>query len=97
MTVRTQDSNDVSLKYTLRLEDGTLLSSDIDGDRFDYTRGRVQIMPALEEALEGATKGEKRQFILSPLDDPDLKIDVSRLAQVLGHPGETLILEVEIL
>ena len=97
MTVRTQDSNDVSLKYTLRLEDGTLLSSDIDGDRFDFTRGRVQIMPALEEALEDATKGEKRRFILSPVDDPDLKIDVSRLAQVLGHPGETLILEVEIL
>jgi len=97
MTDRTAIGNVVSIRYTLRLEDGTLLSSDIEGDRFDFTRGRVQIMPALEEALEDAAKGEKRRFTLSPVDDPDLKIDVSRLAQVLGHPGETLILEVEVL
>ena len=54
-------------------------------------------MPALEEALRGAAKGEKRQFTLSPNHDPNLKLDVTRLAQLLGHPGETLILNVEIL
>jgi hypothetical protein len=54
-------------------------------------------MPALEKALKGALKGEKRQLTLSAKDDPDLLLDITRLARVLGHPGETMVLEVEIL
>ena len=88
---------DVSIRFTLTLEDGVPVTSNVNGDQFDYTPGQEQILPALEEALQGAVRGEKRQFILSPADDPGLKLDVTRLAQLLGHPGETLILDVEIL
>lgn len=90
-------SQDVSIRFTLTLEDGSPITTQIEGDRFDYSPGEEQIMPALEEALEGAKKGEKRQFVLSPQRDPQLKLDVSRLAHILGHPGETLLLEVEVL
>jgi hypothetical protein len=42
-------------------------------------------------------RSDTRRFILSPEHDPSLKLDVTRLAQVLGHPGERLILDVEIM
>lgn len=93
----TNETDDVSIRFTLTLEDGAPVTGNVDGDQFEYTPGHHQIMPALEEALQGAKKGEKKQFILSPEKDPSLKLDVSRLALLLGHPGETLILDVEIL
>lgn len=88
---------DVSIRFTLTLENGDSATSKVRGDQFDFTPGLEQIMPALEEAMHDAVKGEKRRFVLSPSDDPDLKLDVTRLARILGHPDETLLLEVEIL
>lgn len=89
--------DDVSIRYTLTLGDGTLVSSNVGGDRFDYTPGQEQIMPVVEEALRGINKGEKKRIVLSPTHDAGLKLDVSRLAFLLGHPGEILVLDVEIL
>lgn len=91
------EAGKASIRYTLTLEDGTLLSSSVGGDRLDYTRGEGQIMPALEEALQGATSGEKRQIVLSPMSDPNLKLPATRLARLLGHAGKPLVLTVEIL
>lgn len=91
------ETNDVSIRFTLRLNDGQSATGIDSGDRFDYKPGAGQIMPAIEEALCGALTGEKRRYVISPTHDPYLKLDATRLAQVLGHPGETLILEVEIL
>ena len=93
----TNKSEGISIRYTLTLEDGRLVSPTAGGDRFDYEHGAGQIFVALEDALRGMATGEQRQFILSPVDDPDLKLSVTRLALSLGHPGETLILDVEVL
>jgi hypothetical protein len=90
-------SNDVSIRFTLTLQDGEPVANNLRGDRLGYSPGQKQIMPALEEALQGAVKGEKRQIILSPEHDPNLMLDATRLAHLLGHPGETLILDVEII
>ena len=90
-------TEDVSIRFTLTLESGLSATKRVTGDQFDYTPGEGKIMPALEEALKGALKGEKRQLTLSSKDDPNLLLDVTRLARVLGHPGETMILEVEVL
>lgn len=92
-----KETPNVSIRYTLTLEDGTLLSHDAGGDRLDFTHGRGQILAAVEEALQGAVQGEKREIVLSPLDDPALNLGVSRLAQTLGHPGKTLLLRIEVL
>mgnify|MGYP001813908853 CR=1 FL=1 len=88
---------DVSIRFTLTLDNGLSATGRITGDRLDFTPGEGEVMPALEEALKGALKGERRQLTLSAEDDPNLLLDVTRLARVLGHPGETLTLEVEIL
>ncbi len=93
----TNKSEETSIRYTLTLEDGRLVSPTAGGNRFDYEHGAGQIFVALEDALRGMTAGEKRRFILSPAEDPDLKLNVTRLALSLGHPGETLILDVEVL
>jgi hypothetical protein len=90
-------SQDVSIRYTLTLEDGTLLSRTIGGDRFIYESGRQQAIPGLEEALRGAVRGERRQVILSATQDPSLRLAVTRLAHLLGHAGENLILDIEVL
>lgn len=90
------ETDDISLRYTLTLEDGTLLSSNVDGTPLEYTRGQNQVIPALEEAMAGATPGEGRRITLSPASDPDLRLDATRLALLLGHPGETLVLTVAI-
>ena len=90
-------SEETSIRYTLALEDGTLISPTAGGDRLDFDDGAGQVFVALEDAVRGVAKGEKRQFILSPAEDPGLNLDVTRLALSLGHPGETLILTVEIL
>ena len=91
------ETKDVSIRFTLRLNDGQSVTGSDSGDRFDYKPGAGQIMPAIEEALCGALQGEKRRYVFSPIHDPHLELDATRLAQILGHPGETLILEVEIL
>lgn len=96
LSALTQPSS-ISIRFTLTLEDGVSVFDSVAGDRFHYTPGAKQILPALEEALRGAAAGDRRRFVLSPTEDPGLKLDVTRLARVLGHPGETLILEVEVL
>ena len=92
-----EKKEDVSIRFTLTLENGLSATGRVEGDRFDYAPGQGEIMPALEEALKGALKGDKRQLTLSAKDDPDLLLDFTRLARVLGHPGESMTLEVEIL
>ena len=91
------DNDEVSIRYTLSLEDGTKVGGSAEGDPFHYTPGREQIMPLLEEAMRGAAKGHKQRIVLAPDEDRTLELDADRLAFVLGHEGETLILEIEIL
>ncbi len=93
----TKNRKETSIRYTLTLEDGTLVSPTAGGDRLDYEDGAGQIFKALENALRGVAKGELKRFILSPAEDPSLKLNVTRLARSLGHPGATLILTVEML
>jgi len=90
-------TEDVSIRFTLTLENGLSATGRVTGDRFPYTPGEGQVMPVLEAALKGALKGEKRQLTFSAQDDHSLQLDVTRLARILGHPGEKMILEVEIL
>jgi len=52
------DGNDVGIEYTLRLDDGTVADSNVDGEPLVYTQGNGQIIPALEQALEGLSVGD---------------------------------------
>jgi FKBP-type peptidyl-prolyl cis-trans isomerase 2 len=52
------EGSDVGIEYTLKLDDGTVADSNVDGDPLVYTQGNGQIIPALEQALEGLSVGD---------------------------------------
>jgi FKBP-type peptidyl-prolyl cis-trans isomerase 2 len=54
----------VSIEYTLRLEDGTVVHTNAGGEPFVYEHGSGALLPGLEAALAGAALGETRQGTL---------------------------------
>jgi len=48
---------EVSIEYTLRLEDDTILESNVGGDLLVFVQGSHEILPTLESALEGMQAG----------------------------------------
>jgi FKBP-type peptidyl-prolyl cis-trans isomerase 2 len=61
-----EDGNQVSIEYTLTLDDGSTADSNVGEDPLVYRQGASQILPALEEAMAGASVGESRQVTLPP-------------------------------
>ena len=64
MTVAT--GQEVSLEYTLRLEDKKVIDTNVGKDPLTYTHGTQQIVPGLEKALEGMAIGETKQVTVAP-------------------------------
>jgi len=54
----------VSLEYTLQLEDGTKVDSNVGGEPLTFTAGEGRIIPGLEQRLLGLEKGETRHLIV---------------------------------
>ncbi|RME67672.1 MAG: hypothetical protein D6778_02940, partial [Nitrospirae bacterium] len=59
---------EVSIEYTLKLEDGTVVDTNVGGKPFTFVQGTHQIIPGLENALEGMKVGEKKHVVLKPKD-----------------------------
>lgn len=60
------DGKQVSIEYSIFLQDDTQVDSNIGKDPLTYRCGKQQILPGLEEALYGLSVGEKTQVILEP-------------------------------
>ena len=58
----------VSIAYTLRLEDGTMVESNVGDDAFTYTQGSGVLPPGLERALDGMGVGESKRGTLAAPD-----------------------------
>ena len=58
----------VSLEYTVFLEDGTEIDSNVGEDPLVFVIGSHQVFPALEQALLGLKIGETKQILLKPED-----------------------------
>ena len=58
----------VSIEYTLRLKDESLVASNVGGNPFIYTHGAQQIVPGLENELEGMQVGERKDITIQPED-----------------------------
>jgi FKBP-type peptidyl-prolyl cis-trans isomerase SlyD len=66
----------VSIEYTLRLEDQSVVDTNVGSDPLTYIHGTHQIVPGLEKALEGMEVGESKQVEVSPEESygiPDAK------------------------
>jgi len=58
------EGREVTIEYTLTLDDGSTADSNVGGEPLVYTHGAGQLLPALEEALTGLTAGDAREFRL---------------------------------
>lgn len=56
----------VSIEYTLTLEDGTEAQSNVGGEPLTFEHGKQQILPALEEELEGMEVDDTVTVTLPP-------------------------------
>ncbi len=56
----------VSIEYTLKLEDNTMLDTNVGSEPLTYIHGSRQIVPGLEKAMEGMKIGDSKQVTLSP-------------------------------
>jgi len=56
----------VSIEYTLKLEDDSVVDSNVDADPLTFVHGSGQIIPGLEKELEGMKAGESKQVVVSP-------------------------------
>jgi len=63
-----KDGAQVSLEYTLRLEDQTVLESNVGKDPMVYHQGAHEIVPGLERSLEGHAKGDTARIVVQPAD-----------------------------
>lgn len=63
---RVEKGRQVAIEYTLRLEDGTTLESASAGEPLVFEQGAQEILPALEEALDGMKVGESRRVTVPP-------------------------------
>jgi FKBP-type peptidyl-prolyl cis-trans isomerase 2 len=60
-----ETGNSVSIEYTLKLEDGTTVDSNVGQDPLTFTQGNSEILPALEEALLGHAVGDTKEVNLT--------------------------------
>lgn len=58
----------VSLEYTLKLNDKDIVESNVGGEPMTYLHGAEEIVPGLEKALEGMAVGEHKHVAIAPAD-----------------------------
>lgn len=60
------DGKNISMEYSLSLEDKKVLDTNVGADPLQFTQGSHQIIPGLESALEGMKVGESKQVTVDP-------------------------------
>jgi FKBP-type peptidyl-prolyl cis-trans isomerase 2 len=64
-TIVIENGKSVSIEYTLKLDDGTAVDSNVGEDPLTFTQGSSEILPALEEALLGHRVGDTKEVKLT--------------------------------
>ena len=65
---KVQEGSLVSIEYTLTDDQGEKIESNKGKDPFRYTHGKHQIIPGLENGLDGMRVGEKKSIRVAPKD-----------------------------
>ncbi|MFT6069286.1 MAG: FKBP-type peptidyl-prolyl cis-trans isomerase SlyD [Bacteriovoracaceae bacterium] len=58
----------VSIQYTLKGDDGAVMDSSEGQDPLTFLQGHGNLIPGLEKALEGKSKGEELKVSIAPED-----------------------------
>ncbi|MFQ5328614.1 MAG: peptidylprolyl isomerase [Thermodesulfobacteriota bacterium] len=59
---------EISIEYTLKLEDESVIDSNVGGDPLTFVHGAQQIIPGLEDALLGLKVGDNKEVTVTPKD-----------------------------
>jgi len=93
-----ENGSTVAINYTLTLDDGTKVDSSEGREPLTYQQGDGQILPALEQALEGLDEGAEKKVSLSPEEgygvvDPEAfrKVEVNVVPEEARQAGATLV------
>jgi FKBP-type peptidyl-prolyl cis-trans isomerase SlyD len=96
MTV--QDGKRVSLEYTLRLEDRSVVESNVGRAALHYTHGASEIIPGLEEQLSGLAVGASKSITVpaehayGPLDPEGFhEVDKQQVPEEAWQAGAQLV------
>src|SRR5215470_16583170 len=76
-----EDGKVVAIEYTLSLEDGKIVTTNVGGEPLVLVQGHGEVMPGLERAIAGMAVGESKQGVLAPEEaygkvDPKLFVEV---------------------
>lgn len=66
MTVST--GTQVTLEYTMKLDDQSVVDSNVGREPLKVTQGSHQLIPGVEKQLEGMAAGQKKQFTVAPAE-----------------------------
>jgi FKBP-type peptidyl-prolyl cis-trans isomerase 2 len=87
----------VGIEYTLTLEDGTKVDSNVGGETLSFEQGSGQIIPGLDKELIGMRVGEAKSVTVSadegygPVDPAAFtEVPVSELPEEAREPGTAL-------
>jgi len=58
----------IALEYTVKLEDGQVVDTNVGGDPLTYTQGANQIIRGVESAVEGMELGQAKQAVVPPTE-----------------------------
>ena len=74
----------VHIHYTLTLDDGGVIDSSEGQDPLAYLHGHQNIIPGLEEALEGKAVGDAAEALKEPSPPPEIVgVEIARSARRL--------------
>ncbi len=62
------EGKEVSIEYTLKLEEESVIDSNIGGAPLTFVHGSQQIIPGLEDALLGMKVGDNKAVTVKPSD-----------------------------
>ena len=89
-----QDGSVVSIEYTLTLDDGTEVDSNVGKDPLTYTQGEGQIIPGLEKEMVGLGTGDAKQVKVEAADgyglvDPEAmrEVDIDEVPEEARQEG----------
>jgi FKBP-type peptidyl-prolyl cis-trans isomerase SlyD len=91
--MRIEKGRVVDLDYSLHLGDGEIVDRSDPGEPLTYLHGEGEIVPGLENALEGMEVGQRKEVVVAPEEgygdrDPDRVQRVPRKAFPAGFVPE---------
>lgn len=78
----------VAITYTLTLDTGETVDTNVDGEPLCYIQGREEIIAGLEQALEGRRAGETLQVSVEPENGYGVVTEEAYIEVPLNHLPE---------